>query len=355
MITVERDLMATALDKLYQAVDKKSGIEELKTIQIKTDPEFLTLGARNRTASAQATLEAQSQQGVYFGIPGGYFKDIVSKMEKGGTLNITIVGPHAVISDGRASFRLKHHMDIPPLEDFESLEYIACNPDLVVKTLKRAYFPETNADINSSINGVHINKKDVVSTNRWMLNIIKNEILDLDEPIRINEDSVKRMINVFAGLGEEGWYYANPNSFVLRASGFSFRTLLLPDSYPNYAKLIPKKAPSLCSMDKGELVSALRRVLILSSNSYVDVSVSPETVKLRCASEHGDSTDELPCECNTTRDLRVNGKFLLDAISRLKEDSVVLEIRRPKADGTDEMIVLTEEGFTSGIAQIQKN
>lgn len=353
MIIVSKDLLAQELEKLYQALDKKTSLEELKTIQIQATSKGLVLAARNRTASAQTTLDATATEEKYFGVSGGYFKEIVSKMDKGGDLEITLQGPHAVITDGRFTFRLNYYMDIPPLEDFRSLTWTPGVPSSIVHAFKRVYFPDTNEDINSRIKGVYVDKEFVVSTNRWVLNVARNNDLHIDKPIRISEESVKKMISVFTHNSLEGEYYTDPNTFILRSGEFLFRTLLLPDIYTDYHKLLPKKACHLCVMKKMELMAALKRALVLSTNNVVNFNVTKDKVTLSCSGKHGNSVDHLTCECNTTRVFKINGKFLLDSLSRLVEENVAVELRTPKADGSQAPLVITEEGFTSVIVPIQ--
>lgn len=356
MITLPTDVMSLALDKLYQAVDKKVGLEELRTVQIKAKGGFMVMAARNRTAGGQAHIsqDVHSNGEFYFGLSAGYLKDIVSKMEKGGQIKIALDGQHAVISDAQSRFRLNYYTEIPPLEDL-FLDYAPVDISKLISTFEKVYFSKTNENINSSIKGVYINNEHIVSTNRFVLNIARNDVIKVKTPIRIGEESVKRMIGVFSKLGEEGGAYDNPHAFALHAGGFYFRTLLLPESYPNYKKLIPKKAPSLCVIDKSKFNSAIERVLILAGDGTVNIEIDNQNMILRSNGQHGNSTETLECESNLVASLSLKGSFLLDTLSRLDEDMVSMEVRKNKPDGSPEMVIIQEEGFTSAIAPVNPN
>ena len=353
MITVSTDVLSLALDKLYQAIDKKVGLEELRTIQIKAKNGTLILAARNRTAGGQAYIseDVETKGDFYFGISGGYFKDIVSRMEKGRQINIVLEKPHAIISDECSTFRLNYYTEIPPLEDLE-LEYTPVDVSKLMAALKKVYFPDTLEDINSKIKGVYIDNENIVSTNRWCLNVLKNDILRVKSPIRFGEDSVKRMIGVFSKLGPEGGVFETPHALALHAGGFYFRTLLLPESYPDYKRLIPKKAPSLCVVNKHSLTSALNRVLVISETKTVNIEIEEQNMYLSCTGPHGNSSETLECESNIRTRLSINGKILLDTLSRLEESSVSIELRKNKTDGSPEVILFREKDFVSAIAPI---
>ena len=353
MITVSTDVLSLALDKLYQAIDKKVGLEELRTIQIKAKGGSITLAARNRTAGGQAYISENvlAKGEFYFGISAGYFRDIVSRMEKGGQISIVLESPYAIISDERSKFRLNYYTEIPPLEDLD-LKYAPSDISKLMAAFKRVYFPDTMEDINSKIKGVYIDNENIVSTNRWCLNMLKNDILRVKSSIRIGEDSIKRMIGVFSKLGPEGGVYETPHALALHAGGFYFRTLLLPESYPDYKRLIPKKPPSLCVVDKYGFMSALNRVLVISETKAVNIEIEEQNMHLSCSGAHGNSSETLECESNVRTSLSISGKLLLDTLSRLEESSVSMELRKTKTDGSPEVVLFKERDFISAIAPI---
>jgi len=76
-------------------------------------------------------------------------------------------------------------------------------------------------------------------------------------------------------------------------------------------------------------------------------------IKLCSNGRHGSSADWVDAQGNIEMSVKVNGKLLVDSISRFTEDEIGLELRKPKPGMAGEPIIIKEKDFLSAIMPVR--
>lgn len=365
MIILSRDILLSAVDKLMVALDrakkdgKKGGATDtLQSIRVNLDNRpshrLITLSASSRFESAQKYISdfecGEDVPSFYIAISGAYLKDILDNIPKNSVLSVKISDVYVVISDGKSSFRLTYLRDLPPLKDFGTIPYISFNPSAFVKDLARVYIPTgPKEDINSPFAGVTINQNHFVSCGQRgvYMNIIKNETLPVNCSHKITDIAAQKLVHLFSKSENDGGFCDAANHFSIVSDNFFFNTLLAAGPVPDYKRVIPKTRRQMFTLDKKEMVTALKRVLILSDDGCIRLRVKESSLTLRSEGAHGKAEEPVPCESNINCTIEANGSLLLDALSRLKEDAAAFSM---DLDGERTPIIIKEGGFLSAIA-----
>ena len=367
MVILSRDVLLAVVDKLMMALDrskkdsKKGGAADtLQSIRIILDNKLvnrsLILSASSRFESAERRiLDFQcdgNEPGFHIAISGSYLKSILDNTPKGTTLSIHISDVHVIISDGRSSFRLTYLREdsLPPQKHFDPNLFTSFNPMAFVTDLARVYVPTwSKEDINSPYAGVIINQKHFVSCGQRgvYMNLIKNETLPVNCCHKITDVAAQKIISLFSKSTESGGFCDAAHHFALVSDDFFFKTLLAAGPVPEYKRVLPKTTRQMFTLDKKEMVTALKRVLILSDSGRIRLRIREGDIALRSEGVHGKAEESIPCQSNIDCTVEINGALILDALSRLREDSAAFSM---DLDGPRTPIIIKEGGFLSAIS-----
>jgi DNA polymerase-3 subunit beta len=104
---------------------------------------------------------------------------------------------------------------------------------------------------------------------------------------------------------------------------------LIDGTYPPYRKLIPSSWKYEYSMDRKELIEAIERVKIVADNVIgtvvLEFNAEEQSLSLQAENDYGGAREILMAESSIGGDFRVcfNAGYMLDALKRLEDDSVI--------------------------------
>jgi DNA polymerase-3 subunit beta len=133
------------------------------------------------------------------------------------------------------------------------------------------------------------------------------------------------------GSGEEVQIAITENQFVLQMPNFVMTARLIEGQFPNYEAVIPKAHPGRLTIGRTVLTSALRRVSVMAEerNKPVKLTLSPTVLKLSASSQDlGEAEESIDVDYGGAEvTIGFNSKYVLDAISPIDKDTVVLEFK----------------------------
>lgn len=115
-------------------------------------------------------------------------------------------------------------------------------------------------------------------------------------------------------------------------------TLFINGNYPNYNRVIPRENPFEMTVDRGTLMSALRRmaVFVPKSSSLLVVEMSQDGMLLHAQDlDYGTSADEqVRCDYSgNNMTIGFNCQFMIEILNNIPDDSVVLKLSDPARPG----------------------
>ncbi len=108
------------------------------------------------------------------------------------------------------------------------------------------------------------------------------------------------------------------------------KTTLIDSDVHNYRNNLPKTENYEIIVNKEELEGSLNRAAIISRESHnnsIIITVNNNTMNIYSENEKGKTSENLDCKCEGEEiKIGLNNRFLMDAISRIKEDYVKIII-----------------------------
>ena len=137
------------------------------------------------------------------------------------------------------------------------------------------------------------------------------------------------------GKKEKVGVYRDENKGQIRFStgGSDYMIRLIEGKFPKYSQFIPETMEGTVEVDKEELISALKRVSLISST--IKLKINEEGITLMSESrEVGEGSEKIPSSYSGEEiNIAFNNRFLEDGITSIDGEKVVLAISEPLKPG----------------------
>ena len=172
----------------------------------------------------------------------------------------------------------------------------------------------------------------MVSTDGHRLSMMDKEIenidaLHIDKGITIPKKGMMEL-NKLASEGESISLGIKQNNCVARQDGSFIMIRLLESKFPDYRLVIPKDVKHQVNIKKEDLLVGMKKMVILSSESYKGVKITLENNNMELVSinpDLGDAQDNLTIEYNNERlEMGFNSRYFIDALQVMDSDIVQL-------------------------------
>ena len=130
----------------------------------------------------------------------------------------------------------------------------------------------------------------------------------------------------------------NSKRAVIQNEEYTLNCSLIEGNYPNYKSVIPEDNPFRATIDRAALVSALRRVLAFANSTtflismhfdHSDLTVSAQDIDYSMSAE-----EHIMCDYDgNTMSIGFKGPFLVDILSSINSDAVILQLADPSRAG----------------------
>ena len=241
------------------------------------------------------------------------------------------------IRSGRSVFKIvgMDAREFPQFPDFNSEGLSSVPASTIREMIERTIFAVSTDETRYSLNGVFIEggeggKVRMVATD--------GHRLAFDEKVLGSFGLAKGVILPRKGLaelkklldsGEDGVLsmgFRENMGFVKKDSVELFMRLIDGD-FPDYTKVIPKGNPNLATIDHEELLQALRRVSILSSERYRGIRLEFRHDRLSISANNpdvGEAVEEIEMEYKGKPiAIGFNARYLIDVLNVLEVDGEV--------------------------------
>lgn len=125
---------------------------------------------------------------------------------------------------------------------------------------------------------------------------------------------------------------------VFEFGDYVLSSLFINGNFPNYNRVIPQDNPFVLTVDRGSLLTALRRVTLFASkaSNLVVINIQPNELLLRAQDlDYGMSAEErVNCSYEGNEmTIGFNGVFMIEILNNLKDETVVLKLSDPARPG----------------------
>lgn len=341
-LTITKDQIIAGLQAVQNVVSTRTTLPILSNVLLRAEEGHLEFTATDLDVTVACKVEAKVTKPGSTTLPVKKLFGIVRELN--GEIDIETDEKNiASIRSGSSFFKI-HGLaaeEFPPLPNFKDDKKVTLPQENIRAMIKKTSFAVSTDESRYVLNGIFISLKDgkmtLVATDGRRLALVDEEV-DLGEKSTgefiVPAKAVNELNRLLQATGNvELKFGENQASFSLKDDkGFSVLliTKLIEGNYPNYRQVIPGEAKERIALVREELMQALRRAEIMTSEkaNSVRLTFGKNLLTITANSpEVGEARETIAINYKG-KELAIafNPRYLIDPLTALSEDEVFIEL-----------------------------
>lgn len=334
-----------ALHPVVSVVPSKSTLPILETVLIEAAPDKgITLTATDLDISVRARRPAAVGEQGRVAVAARRLFDVVRELPQ---QEIEASGDESGLAltcgSGRYRFVGAAVSDFPGLPEISADKDATLDPRKLERMVRRTLYAVSTDETRPELTGVFLELREkeirMVATNGHRL-----ARAGLQGAFKIKRDlllppkALNQLLRLMGDFTGEVELSGTKNYARFALDDTQLYSRLLEGPFPDYDRVIPKDNPLQAVIRRDDLVSSLRRILVLSDSQTRQVRMSLSGVRLRLTAEYqgaGEASEEIPMEYEGD-DLTIgyNGGYLLEMMKTFESDRVEMRFQSAVSAGT---------------------
>jgi len=307
----------------------------------------LNITASDLQTTIITTLEVETEEDCNVAVPAKMLVETLKNLpEQPVTFTIDLESYSVEISSDNGRYKLtgENATDFPKVPELTRSDQIEIPTDVMSEAISYTLFATSNDEMKPAMNGVYFNITEdsanfVASDSHRLIRYRRTDLkADLETAIIIHK---KALTLLKASLPSE------PTMLALEYNSanaiFSFKNIklicrLIDERFPDYENVIPLNNDNQVVIDRAELLSTLKRIIIYANKSTNQVRFKITGNEMQVSAEDLDfsneATERLFCD-HDGADIEIgfNARFLIEILTNLYSDKVMFQLSEPSSAG----------------------
>ena len=334
----ERDVLLDALSTTGRAVGGRASNVALSGLHLELSGDQLRVtGSDLDLTIAQTIAVAGNTDGVVVA-PSKLIVDIVRALGPG-AVDVVVDGEEIQITAGRSEFSMR----TIPADDFPRLgtpegDEVTLSAQALSDALTQVVKAASGDDSRPILTGVLLAAEGeglrLVSTDSYRLavrDLPGTSVLDGDQAVLVPSRALSELNRVF-GENDEVSLRLGERDASFEVGGTHVVTRLIEGDFPNYRGLIPESYPNEITVNRSELLEAVRRVRLMAQEATpIRLSMRDNLLELIAVTQDVGQAQEVLDASYSGEELTVafNPDYLIDGIEVTRGEEVVLQTVDP--------------------------
>ena len=343
---IQRKTFLKGIHKTLGIVEKKTTMPILNNVLIRTGNSKIIIAATDKEIGLVADYDAEiiTQGDVTVSARKLYemIKELqgdVVQVESNGNSRVTVTCQNVTYKIPGLPAD-----DFPNVFDDDKVDfYYGVKCQYLKKLIHKTYHAMASDEMKKNLHGVFFetideggrNRLRMVATDGHRLAIADDDMeetasLQLEKGIIIPKNGLNEIRRFIEDAPEEIMVGVCQGMCIIKTNGAMLRVSLVDAEYPDYRRVIPVEKGVIVKVDKNAILSALKRMNVISSERCCGVilTVSDGRMVLESTNpEVGEAKDEIEADHPGTEiSVAYNVKYLIDAVGAIDEKEVIFEM-----------------------------
>lgn len=346
--SLSREVLLKPLQQVVNVVERRQTLPVLANLLVSVEGTRVSMTGTDLEVEMVARSEVEDAVAGETTIPARKLFEIVRALPDGSRVSISQSGDKVTVQAGRSRFTLATlpANEFPAVEDVDLVERIVVPESALKELIERTAFAMAQQDVRYYLNGLLLDLREnllrCVATDGHRLALCEAELaagVQTRKQIILPRKGVLELQRLLEGGDREVELEIGRNHLRMRREDVTFTSKLIDGRFPDYDAVIPIGADKEVKVDRDLLRAALQRAAILSNEKYrgVKLDVSPGQLRIVAHNpEQEEAQEEIEAETRVEGlSIGFNVTYLLDALSALREETVILNLR----DGNSSALV----------------
>jgi DNA polymerase-3 subunit beta len=343
-VQINRDVFLKGLQLVQNIVEPRQTLPILANVLLETEGELIRIAATDLEVGARVGIPGQVVTSGAITLSARKLLEIVKELPSSPMAIKVQENSWVALRCAGVGYKL---VGLPP-EDFPVVqavdleEWVGVEAAVLRVMLAETSFAISHDESRHALNGVFfsIRPKEIrlVATDGHRLALAQRPLDNVGPGGSgiVPRKAVHEIARVL-GAGESVQVALSGSQFALRMPNFLLTSRLIEGQFPNYEQVLPKGHPIRLTLLKEAVMAVLRRVSVLSEErtKHVKIFLSPGFLKFTAYTpELGEAEETIPVEYSGGEvAIGFNSRYLLDALSPIEGDQVVMELKDGASPG----------------------
>ena len=339
-IRIDRNEFYNVISRVQSIIEKRSNMPILSTVLLTTVDSDIYISATDLEISLQQKLSAEVINPGNITVSGRKLFEIL-KESKGPKIYIKENENNWIfISDDEAKFNLAclPADEYPVFIEPEGVVSIEIDGDVLSEMINKTIYSVTLEEAGFKLSGIFVEKiaqegklfLRMVSTDGHRLSMIDREFKNVED-LKVDSGIMipKKGMNELNKLASEGGMIHlgfRQNNCVAKREDSLIVIRLLESKFPDYNAVIPREPKYNIKIKRTYLLDGMKKMIILSNESYKGVKITLEDNNMELASNNpdlGDAQDNLEIEYKGERlEMGFNARYFIVILQAMESDVV---------------------------------
>ncbi|EQC50010.1 DNA polymerase III, beta subunit [Bacteriovorax sp. BSW11_IV] len=343
-IKLNSDSLKSGLNKILTVVDKKNSRPILTYTLISTNTDSIELCATDLEVSAKVKVDAVVDNSGNFCVNAKNLFDILKELPNSEIELILDTSENVLklnCNDIHYSLLIYPSDEYPKLIFGNESSRFNLLSDQLIEIINKTSYAISDDETRLQLNGIYLHEVEyklrAVATDGLRLSLVETDLEQGNIDTLINGIIIpKKGVFEIKKLAEnypdkkitisvdESFMYINANN------EYYLSIRLIAREYPKYQAIIPSKTTYSITVEKQNLLDAIRRIKIMANEKSNGVRILIQEKEMTITANHpslGDAQETIPVEFNGKEmEVGFNARFLIDTLQTIDEGEISIEL-----------------------------
>jgi DNA polymerase III subunit beta len=344
---VSASLLLKHLKSIGGVLNSNNTIPILDCFLFEINKNELMLSASDMETTITTALKVDSNESGSIAVPAKTLLDSLANLPEQPISFIIDKSKHSIklkTETGDYNISGQNGDEYPKMPKIDSQASIVIKSDVLANAINKTIFATGNDDLRPVMSGVfcQFNENNSIFVATDAHKLVRYTRNDAKAGTSASFIMPKKPLNVLktllAGVDDAVKVEFNKSNALFSFGNVHLICRLIDGKYPNYEAVIPKQNPNKLTVDRSAFLGALKRVSVFANKATHQIRVKVNGSQLRVSAEDLDFANEghelLTCTyVGEDMEIGFNSRFLLEMVSNLDCDEIVLEMSAPNRAG----------------------
>ncbi len=342
-IKIARSEILKGLTLVQSIVERKSTMPILANVLLEAGEKKLSITATDLEVGVNCSYQADVLTPGKVTVHAKSLYDIVKELPDDNVHFKMKDGNWVEIKCGKSKFRIvglspDEFPELPGRSDGETRRTEA---DIIREMIEKTAFAMSTDETRYNLNGVYTDLSGgengtsvkMVATDGHRLSIVSRDVgakWGFPKGGIVPRKGVMELKRLCESGDTPVDIWADQKHMVAYRGNTTLVIRLIDGQFPPYEQVVPKKTKRIVSVDRNELIHALKRVSVMSTDRSrgVKFAVSPGNLDISASNpDLGEAKEELSANYKgESFEIGFNAKYFIDALGTVKDDQAVLQL-----------------------------
>ena len=331
---IQKQIFESVLINIQPFLEKKDQTQITSHIKFSIQDSILSLQATdNEIGLSISNIGCEESDDLTFTANGKKVLDII-RILKNAVITIELKDDNIIISQDSSRFKLPtfDFEAFPTFPQYEDKPKITLNSQKLIESFKKITPTiDTNNpkyELNGALIDIRSDATNIVGTDTRRLGVKSIEgNNDKELSIIVPKKAILEIQKLF--LDEIEIFYDETN-LVIKSQNYYFFTRLINGKFPDYERIIPKSAKHTLTLNKKEMIEAIKMIATVSND--IKLTISKDQILFESLAEdslEAKTAIDITSGIENEFTMAISSKYLLDFLNHVDGEEFAFHLNEP--------------------------